>query len=48
MLKFVPDYLKTRKMCKRTVQKLPDLLRHVPDQCKFQKMCDKVENGETL
>ena len=48
MLKFVPDYLKTRKMCKRTVQKLPDLLRHVPDQCKFQKMYDKVENGETL
>ena len=31
MLKFVPDHLKTKKMCKHAVKKLPYLLRHVPD-----------------
>ena len=31
MLKFVPDHLKTKKMCKHAVKKLPYLLRYVPD-----------------
>ena len=34
MLKFVPDHLKTKKMCKYAVKKLPYLLRYVPDQYK--------------
>ena len=34
MLKFVPDHLKTKNMCKRALKKLPDLLRYVPDQYK--------------
>ena len=29
MLKFVPDYIKTKKMCKHAVKKLPYLLRFV-------------------
>ena len=29
MLKFVPDHLKTKKMCKQAVKKLPYLLRYV-------------------
>ena len=36
MLKFVPDHLKTKKMCKHAVKKLPYLLRYVPDQYKTQ------------
>ena len=34
MLKFVPDQLKTKNMCKHAVKKLPYLLRYVPDQYK--------------
>ena len=34
MLKFVPDHLKTKKMCKHAVKKFPDLLRYVLDQYK--------------
>ena len=50
MLKFVPDHIKTRKMCKHAVQKLPILIRYVPDQYKTQRMCDKAisENSGTL
>ena len=46
MLKFVPDHVKTKKLCKYVVKKLPYLLRYVPDQ----EMCDKagLENGGTL
>ena len=32
MLKFVPDHLKTKKLCKHTVKKLPYLLKYVPDE----------------
>ena len=35
-LKFVPDHLKTRKVCKHAVKQLPYLLRYVPDQYKTQ------------
>ena len=31
-LKSVPDHLKTKKVCKHVVKKLPFLLRYVPDQ----------------
>ena len=34
MLKFVSDHLKTKKMCKHAVRKLPYLLRYVPNQFK--------------
>ena len=36
MLKFVPDYFKTKKMCKHTVKRLPFLIRSVPYWCKTQ------------
>ena len=32
MLKFVPDYLKTKNFCKNAVEKLSYLLRYVSDQ----------------
>ena len=38
MLNFVPDHLKTKKMCKHAFKKLPYLFRYVPDQYKSQKM----------
>ena len=49
-LKFVPDHLKTKLMCKHPVNKLPFLIRCVPDQYKIQQMCDKaiLEFGGTL
>ena len=34
MVKFVPDYFKTKKMCKHAVKKLPYLLTYVPDKYK--------------
>ena len=40
MLKFVPDQLKTKKMCKCAVEKLPCLLRYVPGQYNTQQICD--------
>ena len=50
MLKFIPDHLKTKKICEHIIKKLPYLLRYVSDRCKTQKMCEKVmlENGRTL
>ena len=50
MLKFVPDHLKTKTMCKHPVKKLPYLLRYIFDQYKTQQMCEKaiLENGGTL
>ena len=50
MLKFVPDHLKTKKMCKHAVKKLPFVIRNVPDQYKAPQICDKavLENGGML
>ena len=50
MLKFVPDHLKTKKLCKDAVKKLPYLLRCVDNQCKTQQICDTaiLENVGTL
>ena len=54
MLKFVSHYLKTKKMCKHAVKKIPFLIRYVLDwyktqqigyvpEChKNQQMCDKA------
>ena len=50
MLKFVPDHLKTKIICKHAVKKLPFLTRYVSDWYKTQQMCDQEngENGGTL
>ena len=52
ILKFVPDHLKTKKMCKHTVKKLPHLLRYVADWYKtaLSQICNKaiLENDERL
>ena len=50
ILKFVPDHLKNKKMCKYAVKKLPYLLLYVPDRYNTQHMCDKasLENAGTL
>ena len=42
MLKFVPDHLKTKKMCNHAIKKLPFLIRYVPGKYKAQQMCDKA------
>ena len=42
ILKFVPDYFRTKKICKHVVTKSPYLLRYVADQYKTQRMCDKA------
>ena len=48
MLKLIPDYLKTKTMCKNKVTKLSFAIIYVPDQYKTQKMCEKVilDNGK--
>ena len=50
MLRFVPHHLKTRKICKSVVKKLPFVVKFVPDRYKTMEMCDKVikENGRML
>ena len=50
MLKFVPDHLKTKKVCKHAVIKLPykailengGTLKSVPDCYKNQEICNKA------
>ena len=39
MLRFAPDHLKTKNMCKDAVKKLPFLIRNFPDRYKDQEMC---------
>ena len=41
-LEFVPDHLKTKKMCEGAVEVSPWQLKYVPDHFKTEKMCDKV------
>lgn len=38
----VPDYLKTKEMCKRDIQKDPYMLKSVPDQHKIQRCLNEV------
>ena len=40
MLKFVPDPLKTKRVCKHAVKKLPYLWGN--NQYKIYQMCDKA------
>ena len=42
MLKFVTDHLKTKKMCKHAVKRLPYPLRYVPDQYKSHQCVIKL------
>ena len=39
---FVPDHLKTKKMCKHALTKLPSVRRYFPDRYKTQQMCDSL------
>ena len=50
MLKFIPDHLKIKTVCKHAVKKLRYLLKYIPDQYKTQQICEKgiLENGRTL
>ena len=47
-LKFIPDHLETKQMCKHAVKKLPFVIRYVPDQYKSKQMCAILENYGTL
>ena len=42
MLKFVPDYLKTKKMCKHPAKKLTFVIRCIFVRYKIQQICDKA------
>ena len=35
--RFVPDHLKTKKICKQAVENLPFVAKYVPDQYKINK-----------
>ena len=41
MLKCGPYHLKTKKMCKNAVKKLPSVTRYVSDRYKTQQIRDK-------
>ena len=42
MLRFVPDHLNTKTMCKYAVKKLPFLIRYFPGRYKTHEMCKKT------
>ena len=46
MLKFVRNHLKTKKMGKNAVKKMPFVIRYVPDRFPIDKAV--LENGRTL
>ena len=50
MLKFVPDNLKAKTMCKHVVKNLPFVMWYIHDQYKSKQMCAKaiLEDGRTL
>ena len=53
MLRYILDHLKTKKMCKNAVKKLPFIIRCVSDQYKTQEMCEMcdtiiLQNAGTL
>ena len=50
MLKFALDFLKTKKICKHALEKIPFVIRYVFDRYESQQMCDKtvLENSGTL
>ena len=42
IVKFVPDQLKTKKICEHAVKKIPFVIQHVLDRYKSQQMCSKA------
>ena len=42
MLRLVHNHLKTNKMCKNAVEKLPIILKYILDKYKTQQLCDKA------
>ena len=47
MLQIVPDHLKTKKICRNVVKKLPFIIiMYVPDLYKTNEMYDKVILGK--
>ena len=50
IVRFVPDRLKIKNMCKNAVKKLRFIIKYVPDWYKIKEMCDEVilENSEML
>ena len=50
MLRFIPDHLKTKTICKHAFKKLLFVIRHIPDPYKTQEMCDEtiLKNGGIL
>ena len=42
ILKFVPDYLKTKHMCNYAVKKITFHNKYVSNQCKIKKICNKA------
>ena len=42
IVKFVPDHLKTKKICEHAVKKIPFVIQHVLDRYKSQQMCSKA------
>ena len=41
MLRFVPDHLKSKRMCKNALKKLQFVIRYVPHRYNTQEICDK-------
>ena len=50
MLKFVPDHLRTKVMCKNAVNRLAFVVMYVPDGHKTEEMCNEgiLRNHEML
>ena len=50
MLRYVPDQIKTKKMCKQAAEKLPFVIRYVLNPKETQELCGKtiVENSGML
>ena len=46
VLEFVPDWLKTREMCERNVERYPGTLKFVPDHLKTQGTCERAVEDE--
>ena len=42
IVKFVPDHLKTKKICEHAIKKIPFVIQHVLDRYKSQQMCSKA------
>ena len=42
MLRLFLDHLKTKKMCKRTVKKLPPLIKYIPEQYRLNERVMKL------